>query len=65
MIEVTKSFLPPIGEYEDLVKGVWESGWLTNNVTLVRQLEKRIANFVEMEESIFVSNGTIALGHKK
>ena len=61
MIEVTKPFLPPIGEYENLVKGVWESGWLTNNGTLVKQLEKGVASFVGMEESIYVSNGTIAL----
>lgn len=27
---VTKPFLPPIGEYVDGLRGIWDSAWLTN-----------------------------------
>ncbi len=60
-INVTKSFLPPIEEYHELIKGIWENTWLTNNGPLVKKLEGQLKDYLEVENLLFVGNGTIAL----
>lgn len=60
-INVTKSFLPPMEEYQEIIKGIWENTWLTNNGPLVRKLESRIKEYLNVENFLYVSNGTIAL----
>lgn len=61
MINVTKPFLPPKEEYLQKIDGIWERNWLTNSGPLVNQLEKELKSFLKIRNSIFVSNGTIAL----
>lgn len=61
MINVTKPFLPPIEEYQELIKGVWERNWLTNNGPLVNELELELKNYLAINHLLFVNNGTIAL----
>ena len=61
MIHVTKSFLPDIKEYISLLEQIWANGQLTNDGPLVLELEKKIAEYLEVENFLFVSNGTIAL----
>ena len=61
MIYVTKSFLPDIKEYFAQLEKIWESGQLTNDGPLVSMLERRIAEYLEVENFFYVSNGTIAL----
>lgn len=60
-INVTKAFLPPIEEYQELIKSIWENSWLTNNGPLVRKLEEQLKEYLAVENLLFVSNGTIAL----
>jgi dTDP-4-amino-4,6-dideoxygalactose transaminase len=61
MIQVTKSFLPPFEEYVDYLKGIWERGQLTNHGPLVLELEKKLADYLEVKHVFFVTNGTLAL----
>lgn len=61
MINVTKSFLPPIEEYQDKIKGIWENTWLTNNGPLVRELEDKLKDYLGVKNLLYVTNGTIAL----
>ncbi len=61
MIPVTKPFLPPKEEYLDLIKGVWQNNWLTNNGPLVNNLEFRLKRYLNLKHLLFVSNGTIAI----
>ncbi len=61
MIPVTKPFMPPLNEYQELVTGIWEREYLTNNGPLVKELEQRLATYFELENVLFLSNGTIAL----
>ena len=42
MINVTKTFLPPIAEYTDLVQRAWDNQWLTNRGELVLELEHKL-----------------------
>ncbi len=60
-INVTKSFLPPFEEYQEIIKGIWDNTWLTNNGPLVRKLETQLKEFLGVENLLFVGNGTIAL----
>ena len=61
MINVTKSFLPPLNEYVKYLEGIWERGHLTNHGPLVLELEERIKEFLGVRHFFFVNNGTIAL----
>ncbi|MCX7638162.1 MAG: DegT/DnrJ/EryC1/StrS family aminotransferase [Cyclobacteriaceae bacterium] len=61
MIPVTKPFLPPLNEYENYLRGIWQRNWLTNNGPLVVELENQLREYLGVPNLLFVSNGTIAL----
>ncbi len=61
MIPVVKPFLPPIEEYQQLVKGIWQRNWLTNNGPLVAELESKLKEKLALENLLYVTNGTIAI----
>ncbi len=61
MIPVTKPFLPPQKEYDVYVQGIWERNWLTNNGPLVNELEQKVKKYLEQDNMLYLSNGTIAL----
>lgn len=61
MLYVTKSFLPDIKEYVSLLEQIWSNGQLTNDGPLVLELERKLAEYLEVEHFLFVGNGTIAL----
>ena len=61
MINVTKSFLPPFEEYQHYLSKIWENSWLTNQGPLTQELELKLKNYLNSENLLFVSNGTIAL----
>lgn len=60
-VNVTKSFLPPLEEYQQQISRVWENGQLTNQGPLLREFESKAKNYLTVENFHFVSNGTIAL----
>lgn len=61
MINVTKTYLPPLEKYQEHVRQIFESGWLTNNGKFTQALEKRLAEYLEVPYVVLVSNGTLAL----
>ena len=61
MITVTKTYLPPIGQYIKYLEKIWESGQVTNHGKFVLALEKKLKRYLDVEHLFFVSNGTIAL----
>ncbi len=60
-VYITKTYLPPIDEYIEYLKGIWDRTQLTNNGPLTRELEDRLKNVFQVKHVFFVSNGTIAL----
>lgn len=60
-VNVTKSFLPPIEEYQVYLQQIWDNVWLTNNGPLLKQLEVEIRNYLKINNLLFLTNGTIAL----
>ena len=61
MLHVTKSYLPDLKEYVDYLEKIWSSNHLTNDGPLLLELEKKLAEFLEVDNLVFVGNGTIAL----
>jgi dTDP-4-amino-4,6-dideoxygalactose transaminase len=61
MLHVTKSFLPDLNEYIKYLEKIWDTHHLTNDGPYVKELEYKLGEFLEVENFIFVSNGTIAL----
>jgi dTDP-4-amino-4,6-dideoxygalactose transaminase len=63
LIPVTKSFLPPLEDYNDLIKRVYENAWLTNRGELVKELELELSAFLKLQDSriLLTNNGTIPL----
>lgn len=60
-INVTRPFLPSLEQYTELIRGVWERGWLTNNGPLVNELELQLKEKLDIPHLLFLNNGTIAL----
>lgn len=61
MINVTKTFLPPQDEYNDIVKRAWDNIWLTNRGELTLELESKLKVYLNIENIIITNNGTIPL----
>lgn len=61
MINVTKTYLPPLAEFQHYVERIWESNQLTNNGQFVRELEQKLKDYLGVKHCLFVSNGTIAI----
>lgn len=61
MINVTKTYLPDKEKYQNYVDEIFRSGWITNNGPMVKELEKRLAQYLGVKNIVLVANGTIAL----
>jgi dTDP-4-amino-4,6-dideoxygalactose transaminase len=61
MINVTKTFLPPLDEYMHHVKRAFDNNWLSNRGELVLELEEKLKAYLEVDNIIIMNNGTIPL----
>lgn len=61
MINVTKTFFPPIEEYQQQLQRIWKNEWLTNRGELVLELEAKLKEYLKVSTIICMNNGTIPL----
>lgn len=61
MINVTKSFLPPIEAYTKYLEGIWSRAHLTNNGPLLIELEEKLKGYFDAKHFVFLNNGTSAI----
>ena len=61
MINVTKTFFPPINEFNEQIQRVWDNQWLTNRGALVIELEEKLKRYLSVDNIIIMNNGTIPL----
>jgi dTDP-4-amino-4,6-dideoxygalactose transaminase len=61
MINVTKTFFPPLEEYNEQVKRIWQNEWLTNRGELLQELETKVIDYLGTSNVIIMNNGTIPL----
>lgn len=58
---VTRPLLPPLEEFQEYLKDIWESKWLTNNGKYHQALEKALCEYLGVQYISLFSNGTLAL----
>lgn len=62
MINVTKTFFPPLADYNRQLQRVWANGWLTNRGELVRELEAGLQQRLQTAEApVLTANGTLPM----
>lgn len=60
-IFVTKPFLPPLDEYCEGLKEIWDNQWLTNNGPVLQRYREELKNYFETGNICLFNNGTLAL----
>ena len=60
-ILVTRSSMPPFDEYVEAIRPLWDSHWLTNMGTYHKELERELAEFLDVPQVSLTSNGHMAL----
>ena len=60
-IDITKTFFPPIKDYQFQLQRIWKNGWLTNRGELVKELEIKLKSYLDSPQIICMANGTIPL----
>lgn len=61
MINITRTYLPPLQDYVAQLEKVWASGHVTNNGPLVRQLEAELKAYLGVRHLFLTANGTLGL----
>lgn len=61
LITVTAPLLPSLEEFNELLKEIWESKWITNNGTFHQQLEKALCEYLKVPYISLFTNGTLPL----
>lgn len=60
-ITVTSPLLPDLGEFQKLLKEIWDSRWITNNGQFHKRLEKELAEYLKVPFISLFTNGTLPL----
>jgi dTDP-4-amino-4,6-dideoxygalactose transaminase len=61
MIPVTKTFFPPIEDYQKQLKRIWKNQWLTNNGELYKELSEKLLKYLGVNHVIPMTNGTLPI----
>lgn len=60
-ITVTAPLLPDLDEFNEMLKDVWASKWITNNGSFHKQLEQALAEYLKVPYVSLFTNGTMPL----
>ena len=60
-IFVTRPLLPPIEEYEEKIKEIWDNNWLTNYGPIERELQSKLKEFLNVDNLELFVNGHTSL----
>lgn len=61
IITVTSPLLPDLGEFNEMLKEIWDSKWITNMGQFHKQLEKALAEYLHVPYVCLFTNGTLPL----
>jgi degT/dnrJ/eryC1/strS family aminotransferase len=61
IITVTSPLLPDLDEFNELLKEIWDSKWITNNGTFHQQLEIALCEYLKVPFISLFTNGTLPL----
>ncbi len=60
-IYVTRPFLPPLEDFYEGLKEIWDNQWLTNNGPVVQRFARELSHYYETDNVSLFANGTLAL----
>ena len=60
-ITVTSPLLPNLEDFNEMLKEIWASKWITNNGQFHQQLEKALAEYLKVPYISLFTNGTLPL----
>ena len=60
-ITVTSPLLPDLEEFNEMLKQIWDSKWITNNGSFHQQLEEELAKYLKVPYISLFTNGTLPL----
>ena len=58
---VTRPVMPPLEDYTELLQGVWDRRWLTNDGELHQRLERELEAYLGVKHASLFCNGTLSL----
>lgn len=61
LITVTSPLLPNLDEFQELLKQIWDSKWITNNGQFHKQLETALREYLGVPQVSLFTNGTLPL----
>ena len=61
MINVTKTFLPPLEEYQKYLEQIWDSNQVANGGKLWYELQAKLKDYLDSPDLILTANGTLPL----
>lgn len=60
-INVTSPLLPDLPEFEQMLKSIWNSKWITNNGSFHQALEEALCEYLKIPYISLFTNGTLPL----
>ncbi len=60
-VYVTRPFLPPLDQFCEGLKEIWDNHWLTNDGPIVRRYARQLSHFFQTDNLCLFNNGTLAL----
>ncbi len=60
-IHVTQPYLPPLEEFSEGLKEIWETRWLTNDGPVLQRFERSLCRYFGTPNLVLFTNGTQAL----
>lgn len=60
-ITVTSPLLPNLEDFNEMLKDIWASKWITNNGSFHKQLEAELCNYLKVPYISLFTNGTLPL----
>ena len=60
-ITVTSPLLPNLEEFNELLKEIWDSKWVTNNGRFHQRLEQALCEYQKVPVISLFTNGTLPL----
>jgi len=61
MIPVTKTYFPPLEDYQKQLQRIWKNEWLTNRGELVLELEDNLKSHLKVKNLTLTTNGTLPI----
>lgn len=60
-VKVTSPLLPPLDDFIESLRDIWDRKWITNNGQYHRQLERALAEYLKVPYISLFTNGTLPL----